>query len=185
MSILRRQLGRLGMSVTEHDPDDLAPVKSVDVIVLDANSIPIEGDAASTWKVDTPIIALIGIETPSRLKWLLDLQPASFLVNRCARPGFTPHSWSRSTPRSGGSMTRPTSNGWRPHPLPPRRVRRRASDHAPSRAVRTGCVRADTANRHAASHDDRAIMRRHHRRRRHAETDQPHGVTTAPASPVP
>jgi hypothetical protein len=34
MSILRRQLGRLGMSVTEHDPDDLAaPVKSVDVIV--------------------------------------------------------------------------------------------------------------------------------------------------------
>ena len=37
MSILRRQLGRLGMLVIEHDPDDLAaPVKSVDVIVLDA-----------------------------------------------------------------------------------------------------------------------------------------------------
>jgi AmiR/NasT family two-component response regulator len=89
MSILRRQLGRLGMSVTEHDPDDLtAPVKSVDVIVLDADSIPIEGDAASSWKVDTPIIALIGIETPSRLKWLLDLQPASFLVKPLRSAGL-------------------------------------------------------------------------------------------------
>jgi AmiR/NasT family two-component response regulator len=86
MSILRRQLGRLGMSVTEHDPDDLAA--PVDVIVLDADSIPIEGDAASSWKVDTPIIALIGIETPSRLKWLLDLQPASFLVKPLRSAGL-------------------------------------------------------------------------------------------------
>jgi AmiR/NasT family two-component response regulator len=81
IALLRRQFDRLGMSVIEAEPaQSQLPPESVDVIVLDADSIPIKFDCALSWKVNSPIIALIGTETPSRLKWLLDLHPASFLV---------------------------------------------------------------------------------------------------------
>ena len=40
------------------------------------------------WKAGAPIIALIGTETPSRLKWLLDLKPASFLVKPLRSAGL-------------------------------------------------------------------------------------------------
>jgi AmiR/NasT family two-component response regulator len=87
IAIVRRQLGRLGMSVSEADPEQLtAPETPVDVIVLDADSIPIKSDPAL--KSDAPVIALIGTETPSRLKWLLDLQPASFLVKPLRSAGL-------------------------------------------------------------------------------------------------
>jgi AmiR/NasT family two-component response regulator len=89
ISILRRQLNRLGMSVVESDPKQLAPPDGpVDVIVLDADSIPIKSDSMPAWKSNTPVIALIGTETPSRLKWLLDLQPASFLVKPLRSAGL-------------------------------------------------------------------------------------------------
>jgi AmiR/NasT family two-component response regulator len=86
-SIVRRQFGRLGMSVSEADPEQLtAPETPVDVIVLDADSIPIKSVPALT--CDLPVIALIGTETPSRLKWLLDLQPASFLIKPLRSAGL-------------------------------------------------------------------------------------------------
>ena len=86
-SIVRRQFGRLGMSVYEADPEQLtAPETPVDVIVLDADSIPIKSVPALT--CDIPVIALIGTETPSRLKWLLDLQPASFLIKPLRSAGL-------------------------------------------------------------------------------------------------
>jgi AmiR/NasT family two-component response regulator len=89
ISIVRRQLDRLGMTVAEHDPAEPPPVdQAFDVIVLDADSVPIKSDPAVTWKRDIPIIALIGTETPSRLKWLLDLQPASFLVKPLRSAGL-------------------------------------------------------------------------------------------------
>ena len=89
ISILRRQLNRLGMTVAEHDPDEAPPPdETVDVVVLDADSIPIKSDPARAWKIQTPIIALIGTETPSRLKWLLDLQPASFLIKPLRSAGL-------------------------------------------------------------------------------------------------
>ena len=89
ISIVRRQLGRLGMTISEHDPaEPPLPTQAVDVILIDADSIPIKSDHASLWKGDVPIIALIGTETPSRLKWLLDLQPASFLVKPLRSAGL-------------------------------------------------------------------------------------------------
>ena len=89
MTILRRQLGRLGMSVTETDPEALVvPGNGIDVIVLDADSIPIKSDSAPQLKTSVPVIALIGTETPSRLKWLLDLQPASFLIKPLRSAGL-------------------------------------------------------------------------------------------------
>jgi AmiR/NasT family two-component response regulator len=88
ISILRRQLNRLGMTISEHDPAEPPPQQAADVIVMDADSIPIKSDLATAWKVGVPIIALIGTETPSRLKWLLDLQPASFLIKPLRSAGL-------------------------------------------------------------------------------------------------
>jgi AmiR/NasT family two-component response regulator len=88
ISIVRRQLSRLGMTISEHDPAESPPNQASDVILLDADSIPIKSDHATLWKGDVPIIALIGTETPSRLKWLLDLRPASFLVKPLRSAGL-------------------------------------------------------------------------------------------------
>jgi AmiR/NasT family two-component response regulator len=89
ISIVRRQLDRLGMTISELDPaDPTSPAEAVDVIVLDADIIPIKSDMAAIWNTDTPIIALVGTETPSRLKWLLDLQPASFLIKPLRSAGL-------------------------------------------------------------------------------------------------
>ena len=89
ISIVRRQLSRLGMTIAECDPAEAPPPhETVDVIVVDADSIPIKSDPAAVWKTDAPIIALIGTETPSRLKWLLDLKPASFLVKPLRSAGL-------------------------------------------------------------------------------------------------
>jgi AmiR/NasT family two-component response regulator len=89
ISIVRRQLNRLGMTVEEIDPTQApSPEEPVDVIVLEADSIPIKSDVTAAWKVGAPIIALIGTETPSRLKWLLDLQPASFLIKPLRSAGL-------------------------------------------------------------------------------------------------
>jgi AmiR/NasT family two-component response regulator len=86
---VRRQLNRLGMAVAEHDPAEIPdPDKPADVIVLDADSVPIKSELAAAWKISAPIIALIGTETPSRLKWLLDLQPASFLIKPLRSAGL-------------------------------------------------------------------------------------------------
>ena len=88
ISIVRRQLNRLGMTISEHDPAEPPPGEAVDVIVLDTDTIPIKSDLVAAWKAGAPIIALIGTETPSRLKWLLDLQPASFLIKPLRSAGL-------------------------------------------------------------------------------------------------
>ena len=89
ISILRRQLDRLGMSVVDADPGDKPSSQdAIDVIVLDADAIPIKSDRPPALKINAPIIALIGTETPSRLKWLLDLRPASFLIKPLRSAGL-------------------------------------------------------------------------------------------------
>jgi AmiR/NasT family two-component response regulator len=89
ISMVRRQLSRLGMTISEHDPAELPPSnQTFDVVLMDADSIPIESDLATAWKGNVPVIALIGTETPSRLKWLLDLQPASFLIKPLRSAGL-------------------------------------------------------------------------------------------------
>jgi AmiR/NasT family two-component response regulator len=88
ISIVRRQLNRLGMTISEHDPAGAPPDEALDVIVMDADAIPIKSELALAWKGNAPVIALIGTETPSRLKWLLDLQPASFLIKPLRSAGL-------------------------------------------------------------------------------------------------
>jgi len=89
IAMLRRQFDRLGMTAAGHDPAASPPPgEPVDVIVLDADSIPIKSDSRALWRLDAPIVALIGTETPSRLKWLLDLKPASFLMKPLRSAGL-------------------------------------------------------------------------------------------------
>ena len=89
LAIVRRQLDRLGMTMSEGDP--VAPSLAgdgVDVIILDADVIPINPEPGARLIADRPIIALVGTETPSRLKWLLELKPASFLVKPLRSAGL-------------------------------------------------------------------------------------------------
>jgi len=89
IAIVRRQLSRLGMTISEHDPDEFRPPgDNFDVVVMDADAIPIKSNLATVCDGGPPIIALIGTETPSRLKWLLDLQPASFLIKPLRSAGL-------------------------------------------------------------------------------------------------
>jgi AmiR/NasT family two-component response regulator len=89
LAMLRRQLQRLGMTVTEGDPaNGAAPQDGIDVVILDADSLPIEADPAAGMTSDIPLIVLVGTETPSRLKWLLELSPASFLIKPLRSAGL-------------------------------------------------------------------------------------------------
>ena len=81
LSTIRRQLNRLGVTMLPWDTSQSAPSDiGADIVLLDADLFPIESAPVRPWTLDVPIVALIGTETPSRLKWLLDLKPASFLV---------------------------------------------------------------------------------------------------------
>lgn len=89
ISIVRRQFNRLGMSVIETDPEQpIDPPTAIDVIVLDADGVSIKSDVTPALKANVPVIALIGTETPSRLKWLLELRPASFLIKPLRSAGL-------------------------------------------------------------------------------------------------
>lgn len=89
ISIVRRQFSRLGMLVTETDPEQpIDPRPAIDVVVLDADGISIQSDVPPALKANVPVIALIGTETPSRLKWLLELRPASFLIKPLRSAGL-------------------------------------------------------------------------------------------------
>lgn len=86
LSIIRRQLDRLGVQVAPWESG--APRTDVDVVLLDADLFLIEATPALPVDPGTPVVALIGIETPSRLKWLLDLRPASFLIKPIRSAGL-------------------------------------------------------------------------------------------------
>ena len=88
-AIIGRQLQRLGMTIAEGDPlGPGLPGSGVDVIILDADSVPIKSDPVAILKTGIPLIVLVGTETPSRLKWLLELKPASFLVKPLRSAGL-------------------------------------------------------------------------------------------------
>ena len=89
ISILHRQFGRLGMFVADHDPDDhrLPRIPSTSSCWT-PTAFRSRATRVMAWRVDAPVVALIGTEAPSRLKWLLDLQPASFLIKPLRSAGL-------------------------------------------------------------------------------------------------
>ncbi|MCS3894811.1 AmiR/NasT family two-component response regulator [Bradyrhizobium japonicum USDA 38] len=86
-SIVRRQFERLGIDSTAWAPGqaiDFAP----DVTLIDDELLPLEAPMQRSFVGRCPIIALLGTETPSRLKLVFDLDPASFLVKPLRSAGI-------------------------------------------------------------------------------------------------
>src|SRR5271155_5806017 len=89
LSVLRRQLGRLGMTIAECDPDETrAPPGAFDVIIVDADILPASTYWAGVRRAEIPAFAVVGRETPSRLKGLLGPEPACFLVKPLRSAGL-------------------------------------------------------------------------------------------------
>ena len=86
-TIVRRQFERLGIDIVTWDGDadiDCRP----DVTLIDDEFLPLASPAQRAALGRSPVIALLGTETPSRLKLVLDLDPASFLVKPLRSAGI-------------------------------------------------------------------------------------------------
>jgi AmiR/NasT family two-component response regulator len=88
IAVVRRQLDRLGMGATVRRPGEAEPeTAEVDLVFLDVDAAPETGGA---WCLGerVPIVAVVGTETPSRLKWMLDQEPAAVLIKPLRSAGL-------------------------------------------------------------------------------------------------
>ncbi|MGY4368810.1 AmiR/NasT family two-component response regulator [Bradyrhizobium sp. LB1.3] len=86
-TIVRRQFERLGIECvawTPGEPVDFAP----DLSLIDDEFLPLLQPAQRAFLARSPVIALLGTETPSRLKLVFELDPASFLVKPLRSAGI-------------------------------------------------------------------------------------------------
>ena len=86
-SIVKRQFERLGVDSIAWAPSeaiDFVP----DVALIDDEFLPLARPAQRVFHERCPVIALLGTETPSRLKLVLELDPASFLVKPLRSAGI-------------------------------------------------------------------------------------------------
>ena len=86
-SIVRRQFERLGIDIVAWEPGAAISCHP-HVILLDDEILPLMSPAQRTSLGHYPVIALLGTETPSRLKLVLELDPASFLVKPLRSAGI-------------------------------------------------------------------------------------------------
>jgi AmiR/NasT family two-component response regulator len=86
-SIVRRQFERLGIEIVTWEPGTNIDCRP-DVTLIDDEFLPLTSPAQRTSFGRSPVIALLGTETPSRLKLVLDLDPASFLVKPLRSAGI-------------------------------------------------------------------------------------------------
>jgi AmiR/NasT family two-component response regulator len=86
-SIVRRQFERLGIDIAAWEPGAVIDGQP-DVALIDDEFLPLASPAQRAFVGRCPIIALVGTETPSRLKLVLDLDPASFLVKPLRSAGI-------------------------------------------------------------------------------------------------
>ena len=87
LSIVKRQFERLGIDIFTWEPG--GPPECRAGRGADRRRIPAArpaGAAGFAWTC--PVIALLGTETPSRLKLVLELDPASFLVKPLRSAGI-------------------------------------------------------------------------------------------------
>ncbi|MET3992656.1 AmiR/NasT family two-component response regulator [Bradyrhizobium sp. i1.4.4] len=86
-TIVRRQFERLGVDSIAWEPTeaiDFAP----DLALIDDEFLPLTQPARRAFLGRCPVIALLGTETPSRLKLVFELDPASFLVKPLRSAGI-------------------------------------------------------------------------------------------------
>ncbi|MCA6111681.1 ANTAR domain-containing response regulator [Bradyrhizobium cenepequi] len=87
LSIVRRQFERLGIDVLTWELDGALGCHA-DVTLIDDEFLPLTSPTQRALLGQCPVIALLGTETPSRLKLLLELDPASFLVKPLRSAGI-------------------------------------------------------------------------------------------------
>jgi AmiR/NasT family two-component response regulator len=86
-TIVRRQFERLGVDSIAWEPTEaigFAP----DLALIDDEFLPLTQPARRAFLGRCPVIALLGTETPSRLKLVFELDPASFLVKPLRSAGI-------------------------------------------------------------------------------------------------
>ncbi|WP_407151881.1 ANTAR domain-containing response regulator [Bradyrhizobium sp. ORS 86] len=86
-SIVRRQFDRLGIDTLPWEPGG-AINGDADVVLIDDEFLPLTAPSQRVVPGRCPVIALLGTETPSRLKLVLELDPASFLVKPLRSAGI-------------------------------------------------------------------------------------------------
>jgi two-component system, response regulator PdtaR len=86
-SIVKRQFERLGIDFVAWEPG-VAVDCHPDVTLIDDDFLPLTSPAQRAFLGRGPVIALLGTETPSRLKLVLELDPASFLVKPLRSAGI-------------------------------------------------------------------------------------------------
>jgi two-component system, response regulator PdtaR len=86
LSIVRRQFERLGVDIATWEPNSAIEYKA-DVFLIDDEFLPLIPTVQRVF-LGSPVIALLGTETPSRLKLVLDLDPASFLIKPLRSAGI-------------------------------------------------------------------------------------------------
>ena len=86
LAIVRRQFERLGIDVATWEPDSALKCHA-DVFLIDDEFLPLVPTIKRAF-LGSPVIALLGTETPSRLKLVFDLDPASFLVKPLRSAGI-------------------------------------------------------------------------------------------------
>ena len=87
LSIVRRQFERLGIDVLTWEQGS-ALTCHPDVTLIDDEFLPLTLPTQRALLGRWPVIALLGTETPSRLKLVLELDPASFLVKPLRSAGI-------------------------------------------------------------------------------------------------
>lgn len=86
-TIVRRQFERLGIegiAWTPGEPVDPTP----DLALIDDEFLPLLHPVQRALLARCPVIALLGTETPSRLKLVFELDPASFLIKPLRSAGI-------------------------------------------------------------------------------------------------
>ncbi|WGS23340.1 MULTISPECIES: ANTAR domain-containing protein [unclassified Bradyrhizobium] len=86
-SIVRRQFERLGIDTIQWEPGG-AVDGCADLALIDDEFLPLTAPAQRAFLGRCPVIALLGTETPSRLKLMLELDPATFLVKPLRSAGI-------------------------------------------------------------------------------------------------
>jgi AmiR/NasT family two-component response regulator len=86
-SIVKRQFERLGIDFVAWEPGAAVDCHP-DVTLIDDDFLPLTSPAQRAFLGRGPVIALLGTETPSRLKLVLELDPASFLVKPLRSAGI-------------------------------------------------------------------------------------------------
>jgi AmiR/NasT family two-component response regulator len=86
-SIVRRQFDRLGIVSVAWAPGETIAF-AADVTLIDDEFLPLAPQIEHAFLGQCPVIALLGTETPSRLKLVFDIDPASFLVKPLRSAGL-------------------------------------------------------------------------------------------------